>query len=608
MKSPFYLFLNVVLMSALTLLAFTMGAQPQPATNSATAWDTFVNRFIEAYFVTHPSFAVEAGRHEFDGQLPDWSAAALGREAKRLRSERQQALAFDPALLDERQRFERDYLISVIDRELFWLESAQWPYKSPMFYLRVLDPNVYVTREYAPLAQRLRAYIAYAKAVPIAVRQIRENLRTPLPRTYIEVGKTVFGGLATYYERDVPAVFASVEDPQLQEAFRAANAQAIKAMRGLAEGLEAQRAQATEAYALGPELFLKMLWETERVEVPLDVLEKAGRQDLDRNLAALRQACQAYAPGMTVPACVAKVQAVKPEGGAVEEARRQLRALKAFLITQDLVTIPGTEEAHMAESPPFMRWNLAYIDIPGPYERGLPSIYYVTPPDPSWSKAEREAYIPAKAALLFITVHEVWPGHFLQFLHSNRLPSKVGQLFVGYAFAEGWAHYAEEMMWEVGLNHGDPETHIGQLLTALLRNVRLLSAIGLHTQGMTVEESERMFRELAYQDSGNARQQAARGTFDPAYLNYTLGKLMIRKLRDEWTASRGGRQAWREFHDRFLSYGGPPIPLIRAAMLGPKAGAELVSISPAGFPDSLMSRSVCRNSTISWCEKVISPS
>ena len=140
-------------------------------------------------------------------------------------------------------------------------------------------------------------------------------------------------------------------------------------------------------------------------------------------------------------------------------------------------------------------------------------------------------------------------------------------MFVGYAFAEGWAHYAEELMWEYGYGDQSPELHIGQLIEALLRDVRLLSAIGLHTEGMTVEQSEQMFREQAYQDPGNARQQAARGTYDPAYLNYTMGKLMIRKLRLDWTESRGGRSAWKQFHDTFLSYGGPPIPLVRAAML-----------------------------------------
>jgi uncharacterized protein (DUF885 family) len=172
----------------------------------------------------------------------------------------------------------------------------------------------------------------------------------------------------------------------------------------------------------------------------------------------------------------------------------------------------------------------------------------------------------------------VWPGHFLQFLHANANPSKLEALWVGYAFAEGWAHYCEEMMWDMGLGKGDPETHIGQINEALLRDVRLLSTIGLHTHGMTVAQSEKMFKDQAFEDPGNARQQAARGTFDPAYLNYTLGKLMIRKLRTDWlaknapagsaSAAAGDMGRWHEFHDKFLSFGGPPIPLVRKEMLG----------------------------------------
>jgi hypothetical protein len=255
-------------------------------------------------------------------------------------------------------------------------------------------------------------------------------------------------------------------------------------------------------------------------------------------------------------------------GGPVAAARAQLAGLRAFIEQHDLVSIPGTEQAHVEESPPYNRQNSAYIDIPGPYERGLPSVYYISPPDPSWSAEVQAGFVPGEKDLMFTSVHEVWPGHFLNFLHSNRSPFVFGRVYVGYAFAEGWAHYGEEMMWDAGLGNGDPETHVGQLSNALLRNCRFLSAIGMHTGRMTQEQSRQMFRDQCYQDEGNARQQAARGTYDPAYLNYTMGKLMIRRLRDDWTRTRGGRRAWKAFHDRFLSYGGPPIPLVRAQMMG----------------------------------------
>jgi hypothetical protein len=536
-------------------------------------WDSYVNEFLEAYFVAHPDFAVRAGRHEFDGKLPDFSATGIANEIKRLHAARDRVAGFQDSILNERQRFERDYVASVIDGDLFWMESAEWPFRCPQFYADSIDPDVYVSREYAPLDQRLRAYTAYAKSIPIAVDQIRKNLRTPLPRTFVNIGHTTFGGLISFYQKDVPGIFASVKDEQLQKDFKEANDGAIKAMQDIDAWFKTQEASATTNFQLGAEKFSEMLKATERVDVPLDKLAEVGRQDLQRNLDALKTACASYTPGKSIMECVAQAQSHKPEGGAVEVARKQLKDLKAFILEKNVVTIPGTEEAKVAEAPAYRRWNFAYINIPGPYEKGLPSIYYLAPPDPTWSQKEKDAYVPGQGSLLFTSVHEVWPGHFLQFLHANRSSSKLGQLFVGYAFAEGWAHYTEEMMWEEGLGNGSDEMHIGQLLEALLRNVRFVSAIEMHTGKMTVEESEKMFLEQGYQDAANARQQAARGTFDPAYLNYTMGKLMIRKLRADWTASRGGKQAWQQFHDEFLKYGGPPIPLVRKAMLPGDTGS-----------------------------------
>jgi uncharacterized protein (DUF885 family) len=574
---------RIAALPAVVLVLLVAGCQTEPKPTAATPnpvssaqdWDRYSSGFVEWYFTAHPDAAVRAGRHEFDGKLPDWSEAGIRSLAGRLHEERERARGFEPSRLDVQQRFEREVILSRIDGELFWLESAQWQLRSPSFYGAALDPNVYVAREYAPPARRLQAYIAYAKAVPAAAEQIRSNLRTPMPRTFIQNGHVRFGGLARFYEQDVPAVFNGVADARLQEQFRAANAGAIKAMQDLDAWLGSQQGAATDDFALGSEKFLEMLRATERIDVPVARLKQIGELDLDRNLSALREACAAFAPGRTVSECVAKVTADKPAGSVVDAAARQLDDLKSFVQSHALVTIPGPEQALVRESPPYQRWNAAYISIPGPYEKDLPSIYYIAPPDPAWTRAEQDAYIPAKADLLFISAHEVWPGHFLQFLHAHRSPSKPGRIFVSYAFAEGWAHYCEEMMWEAGLGDGDAEVHIGQLLNALLRDVRYLSAIGLHTGGMTVAQSEAMFRESAFQDPGNARQQAARGTFDPGYGNYTLGKLMIRRMREEWTAPRGGRSSWKDFHDQFLSYGAPPIPLVRRAMLGDGAGPPL---------------------------------
>ena len=561
--------------TAFGLFALALQLAPPSAAHAATsqAWDDFAKAYVEATFAARPNLAVWAGRHEYDGQLPDWSAAGIRKEIERLHAARRQALTFRDASLTADQRFERDYLVAVIDRSLFWLETARLPFRSPVYYQ--FNAEAYLTREYAPLPQRMQAYIAYAWAVPKAVEQMRANLRTPLPRSFVRLGHLIARGSASLYENDVPKIFAPVESPALQEELREANAGAIAAMKSLDAWFTRQEATATENFALGPRLFSTMLRATEGIAVPLPRLKEIAQHDLDRNLAALRSACAAVAPGKPIEACMALVKSEKGSGDPIEAAKNQIGMLRAFVEEKSLVTIPGTAQARVAETLPHQRWNAASIDTPGPLEKDLPSIYYITPPDPKWTKAEQDQYVPSRNELLFITAHEVWPGHFLQFQYATRSKSLISQVFWSYAFSEGWAHYCEEMMWEAGLGEGDPAVHVGQIEEALMRDVRLLSAIGLHTGGMTIAQSEKMFREQAFQDPGNARQQADRGTFDPGYGAYTLGKLMIRKLRDDWTATRGGRDAWHSFHDQLLSYGSPSVPMVRKLMLGDRAGAPL---------------------------------
>jgi len=549
----------------------------KPPSPASQAWTRLTNAFIEQYMQAQPAFAVQSGRHEFDGQLADVNAHGIKREIARLHDWREQLAAVDPTTLQPRERFDRDYLLAVVDKDLFWIEKTQFPFTNPAWYLGQIDPDVYLSRNYAPLDKRMKAYIRYAQGIPRIAASIRENLKSPMPKTYVELGIAQFGGLAEFYAKNVEAVFASVSDPDLQKQLKDADTVAAQAMTGLKDYLMGERKNANDKYAFGADLFAQMVKQTEQVDLPVGEIEAAGRADLDSNTAALKAECNSYAPKVSLAQCVAKMAANKPKGGPVEDARNQLKMLKEFITQNNVVSIPTNDEALVAEAPPYNRANAAFINTAGPYDKGVASVYNIAPPDPKWSKAEQASYIPGEAALLFTSVHEVWPGHFLQFLHSNANPDKLEGLWVGYAFAEGWAHYCEAMMVDMGLAKGDPERHIGQLNEALLRDVRLLSAIGLHTHGMTVAQSEKMFREQAFQDPGNARQQAARGTYDPAYLNYTLGKLMIRKLRADWlakTAPAGAAPAaedhgrWHEFHDKFLSYGGPPIPLLRKEMLG----------------------------------------
>ncbi len=547
-------------------------AEPATAAQTNTGFDNLVSGFIEARMKRDPYLAVQAGRHEFDGQMPDWSRAAIDADVAELRQFKASLTAMDPAKLSDAQKLERDYVLWVIDREIFWLASAEQPFRNPAWYLDRLDPSMYLTREYAPLETRLKGYLGYARAIPGLAASIRANLRAPLPKAFIERGAAGFGGYATFFRTEMPPIFAPLGDQKLKQELTEATAAAARAMDGLTAWLESQRASGTDDFALGETKFLEMLRETERLDIPLARLEEIGRKDLERNLAALREACAQFAPRAALADCVNRMRANKPAGGSVEGARAQLTELRQFVLDKDIVSIPSEEQAMVAESPPYNRGNFAYITIPGPYENpAVKSTYYVAPPDAKWSAAERNAYLPGKAYLLFVSVHEVWPGHYLQGQFANLNPSRVGALWWNYSFGEGWAHYAEEMMYDAGLGAGDPEMRVGMLANALLRDVRFLSAICLHSGCMTLEQSEKMFREQAFADAGNARQQALRGTYDPGYLAYTLGKLMIRKLRADWLAANPGATP-KQFHDKFLSYGVPPVPLVRRSMLAAGGG------------------------------------
>jgi len=559
--------LSAVLLNACTREPAKV-APAAPAAATRPDWPAFAAAFIEQRFKADPSFAVQSGRHEYDGQMPDWSRAGIEADVAQLHATLDELHRFAPADLPPAQRFERAYMEWVIDTQIFWETNAEFPFRNPAWYIDKLDPSMYLTRDYAPLEKRLQGFLGYLRAVPRLASDIRSNLRTPMPRAFIEHGILGFGGYASFFRTDVPPIFAPVADENLKRELVEATQSAARAMDELSGWLESQRGSATDEFALGAEKFSEMLRVTEHVVLPSEELELVGRKDLERNHAALVEACAAFAPKLGLAACVDRMRANKPVGGTVEGARAQLEQLREFVLEQKIVTIPSREQALVAESPPFNRGNFAYISMPGPYESpAVKPTYYVAPPDPSWSASQRSAYLPGKAYLLFVSVHEVWPGHYLQGQFSNANPSKIEALWWDYSFGEGWAHYTEEMMFDAGLGGGKPEIRVGMLVNALLRDVRFLSAICLHSGCMTLAESEKMFREEAFADPGNAHQQALRGTYDPGYLAYTLGKLMIRKLRADWLAANPGATA-QQFHDRFLSFGTPPVPLVRQEMLG----------------------------------------
>jgi uncharacterized protein (DUF885 family) len=524
------------------------------------------DRFVEEWFAINPTAAVAAGRHEFDGQVPDLTSTGYAARVALFRRYLDAARAVQ-AIAGSDDAYERDLLVWYCDRQLFWLEQARWPWVNPESYSGVSSPSAYVTRAYAPLDVRMVALARWALAMPRALAEMRANLETPLPRVYAARAIARYDGLVSYLSTDVPSIFAGAGSAAARAELKQALEGAVAAFADTAAWLRTEQSRGTDSFALGRKRFDELLARSERVAITTSELDAWNEADIARNMAALQVACARFAPDALLAQCVARVDADKPAEGPVAAATAQLEDLEQFLRSRQIVSIPLPDRARVAVSPPYNRANSAYIERPGPFEpQGLPATYYIAPPDPAWTAEEQLAYLPGTVSLMFTSIHEVWPGHFLQGLHARAFAPPLATLVSATTFSEGWAHYAEELMWEAGFGDGEPRVHIAQLQNALWRNVRVRSAIGLHTKGMTLAESERDFREVAFLDPGNARQQAARGAYDPDYFAYTLGKLQIRALRDEWTAARGGRADWRAFHDALLARGAPPLSLAREYM------------------------------------------
>ena len=548
------------------------GKDPEEETASmaTSAWQEFTDGFIEQFFAAAPTRAVWAGKHEYDGQLHEVTARAIrDRTAMLQEFARRAREEFSAETLSADEELERQQLISAIEGMLFGVEVAEYHLRNPAWYAGSLSPSVYVTRDYASKGERLAALTAHLEKVPAYLQQMRATLQPPFPRPFVRTALVGFGGLASHFQDDVPGLFAEVEDQELQASFAAALEPAVAALRDVEVWLELRLEDATEEFALGEERYRELLWRSYRIDLDWKTLKNVAQADLARNLKLLRTTCKLIDPDITIADCAAMVRNQKPEAGAVARANEQLPELKEFLLSADIIGIPSEETAFVAEAPAYRRTNSAYIEIPGAYEKGLPAIYYIAGPDPEWPPEMQRQYVPGEADLLNTSVHEVWPGHFLHSLYVKGSNNRMGKLLWNGMLSEGWAHYTEELMQEAGLGEGQPLLRVGQILDALMRDVRFLSSIGLHVEGMSVETSQRMFAELAYLDPGNAQQQALRGTYDPGYFVYTLGKLIIMKMREDWTAERGGRAAWKEFHEKLLSYGSAPLPVLRKAMMAP---------------------------------------
>jgi uncharacterized protein (DUF885 family) len=576
-------FLAAVSLLELACMRATPSVPPHtPALATPTAsFSKFVDDYFDARFDYLPSQGTDAGFHEYDTKLEDRSRARIEARIAELKALLSRLQAFDRSKLSFDEAIDADALEGEIRGFLLDSETLRNWERNPMGYAFLAGgaADSLIKRDFAPAAERLRSLVAREKLMPAVYAAARANLANP-PKEFTDLAIRMAKGSAGYFAGTVGrwAKEAAGNDAALWKEFEQANSQVVSATRDFATWLEKDllpRSKGT--YAIGAANFLAKMKSDDMVEMPLADLLAKGEAQLAKDYAAFVETAKKIDPSKT-PAQVMKAlsdehptpeKLIPAVAQSVENARK-------FLVEKDLVTIPSEVRPRVEETPPFARsGSFASMDTPGAYEtKATEAFYYVTPVEPEWDAKHKEEHLrlynPYVVAI--IDFHEVWPGHYLQFLHAPKFPTKTRKLVFCGTNAEGWAHYAEQMMVDQGFGGGDPKYRLAQLQEALLRDCRYVVGIKLHTQGMTVDEGARVFVEKGFQEPANAYEEARRGAYNPTYLYYTLGKLMIQELSNEYRAKTGA--SLKGFHDAFVAQGGLPIPLVRQILFRTPAASR----------------------------------
>lgn len=554
-----------------------------PATSSssyvAARFYQIADEYLKGYYNFNPTEATVAGLHEYDAQLETRSREAVAREVRRLRDAINLLARINPNVLPEEARYDYLVLMSHARSQLLELQEIRMWEHDPNVYNRLAAASVdnILKRNYAPVEQRLTSVVAREREITRLLDEARTNLDKP-PRIYTEMGIAQVRGSIDYFTRVVPQMIERAGGSRLSAArkseFEATNQMVISALNSFGEWLERDLLpRSTGTFAIGAENYRRKLLYDEMVETPLAQLIAEGERELRRTQEEMRLLAEEVAPGKGVGATLRAMGREHPTAdGLVGETRAELDRIRAFVRTQNILTPPESENLSVAETPAYARsTSFASMDSPGPFERVATEAYfYVTPPDAQWDERRKEEHLSFynRYSLPIISIHEVYPGHYYQYLALKRQPSRVRTALASASFVEGWAHYSEQMMLDEGFGGNNPKLRLAQLNAALLRLCRYLVGLRLHTQGMTYEEGVEFFIREGYQERVNAEREARRGTEDPTYLVYTLGKMQILKLREDYKQHMGASFSLGQFHDRLLSYGMPPIKIIRLAMLG----------------------------------------
>ncbi len=571
----------VFLLLVLCSCAGALGGQTQDA-----EYETVAEEYVKTYLAAHPLQGTALGLHEYDGKISDYSRLALDAELSRLRRFDDRLAKFDPAKLSLRQSVDLRILQSAVKRDLFEMQDMSVFERNPMVYARAGDVNVYIKRNFAPLEDRVRSLVAVESQIPNILIAARTNLDEKLPRPFVELAIQIARGSADFLKKDLVAAVSGLKDEQLRLAFQAANRKAAKALNDYATWLEREKLpKASLDFALGEEKFRRFLAQTELVDLPPQKILEIGMAQLKAEQAAFADAAKKIDLNKSPIEVFKQIQTEHPTPDKlIPDIAKDLDKLRKYVVGRHLVGIPSEVRAKVKETPQYLRTtSFASMDPPGPFEkRATEAYYYITPTEEEWPEKEKQEWLTAfnNCTSDLVSIHEVYPGHYVQFLHLNVSPaSKVEKIFGSYAFIEGWAHYCEKMMIDEGYGSAASSTpsedevkivakyRMAQADEALLRVCRLCVSIKVHTQNMSIDEATKFFQDNCYYQEKPARQEAMRATFDPGYPNYTLGKLQILKLRDDYKAQQGDDFTLQKFHNELLSHGMPPIRLLREIML-----------------------------------------
>ncbi len=530
--------------------------------------------YNELVFHFDPVQGTSAGFHQYDPLLPSGSRAEIESQIAALKKWQAEVARFDPRGLSAWTAADRELVASAIDGQLLSLESIRGWEKNPDGYSSGVTNSIFVimSRNYAPAVERLRSVIARERLIPRVFASARENLKNP-PQIYTEIALEQLPGLVSFFEKDVPLAFQQVKDVQLTGDFQRSNQAVIRALNDYGAWLKNDLLPRSHGdFRIGAENYRKKLLYDEMVDIPLDRLVAIGYENLRRNQAEFRRVAAQIDPKRTPQQVLEELEGDHPAGDKLLQAFRDvLGSLRSFIEQHHIVTIPSPVPPILEESPPFMRaLTTASMDTPGPYEKDKEAFFNVTLPDPRWPPKQQQEYLEdfSRGTIISTATHEAYPGHYVQFLWIQSLPTKVRKLSGSGSNAEGWAHYSEQMMLDEGYGGGDTKLRLGQLQDALLRNARYLAGIQMHTGKMTFAEAVDFFVKEGYQPKPIAEKEAKRGTSDPTYLVYTLGKLEILKLREDYKKLKGSQYSLGEFHDALMRQGAPPIKIVRRALLG----------------------------------------